>query len=529
MIQGKNFIGGKFTAEGSETFHAVAASDNRPLPETFVNATAREIDEAVGHAVRAMDEYKEKSPAETSGFLNAIGDEILALGDELINTMAAETGLPAARITSERGRTVNQLKLFAKLVEEGSWVQARIDLAQPDRQPLPKPDLRSMLIPIGPVVVFGASNFPLAYSTMGGDSASALAAGNPVIVKAHPSHPGTSDLIAQAVANAMKSCKMPAGVFALIHGQIEAGMQLVRHPDVKAVGFTGSLKAGRALFDAAAARPEPIPVFAEMGSINPVVILPSALESATDKISDGLSQSINLGVGQFCTNPGLIIALDDQRTKEFTGKLAEGISAAKPTSMLNKNISAAYAAGTKKMAQTAGVKVAARSSQKGDATKNQPEVFLFTVMGSTFIENKDLQEEVFGPASLVVLCKDLDELRAVVSSLGGQLTGTIYGTEEEVSRNRDIVDRLRAKVGRLLFGGFPTGVEVCDSMNHGGPYPATTDSRNTSVGTAAILRFARPICYQNYPQSLLPAALKNENVLGIQRLVDGARTTSSIT
>ncbi len=528
MIQGKNFIGGKFTAEGSQTYHAVSAADNKPLPDKYVRATEREINEAVRHAVRAFDEYKKKTPAQTSQFLNAIADEILALGDELIKIVGAEAGLPEARITSERGRTVNQLKLFAKLVEEGSWVQARIDVAQPDRQPLPKPDLRSMLIPIGPVVVFGASNFPLAYSTMGGDSASALAAGNPVIVKAHPSHPGTSDLTAQAVAKAIKRCEMPDGVFGLIHGQVEEGLHLVRHPDVKAVGFTGSLKAGRAIFDAAAARPEPIPVFAEMGSINPVVILPSALENDTDKIATGLSQSITLGVGQFCTNPGLIVALDDQQTRKFTSKLAEGISAAKPSSMLNKNISAAYDAGTEKLAQTPGVNVAARSSQKGDATKNQPESFLFTVKGSTFIENKNLHEEVFGPASLVVLCKDLDELRAVVSSLGGQLTGTIYGTEADVNKNRDIVERLQTKVGRLLFGGVPTGVEVCDSMNHGGPYPATTDARNTSVGTAAILRFARPICYQNYPQSLLPDSLKNKNILGIQRLVDGARTTASI-
>ncbi|MEK7768016.1 MAG: aldehyde dehydrogenase (NADP(+)), partial [bacterium] len=424
--------------------------------------------------------------------------------------------------------TIGQLRMFAQVVLEGSWLRARIDRAQPDRKPLPKPDLRSMLVPIGPVAVFGASNFPFAYSTAGGDTASALAAGCPVIVKAHPSHPRTSDLVASAVAAAARASGLPAGVFGHVQGGPDAGLALVRHPGVKGVGFTGSLRAGRALFDAAAARPEPIPVFAEMGSVNPVVLLPSALERDAAGLASALAQSATLGAGQFCTNPGLVLMVDGPPAKELVSALAGKIAAVPPASMLSPAIRASFATGAERMAAVPGVGIAARSASAGDAAKNESGATAFTVSGRDFLAHPDLREEVFGPSTLVILCADLAELRAVVASLPGQLTGSLHGSEDELSRHGDLVALLRERVGRLVFGGFPTGVEVCAAMQHGGPYPATTDSRFSSVGSGAILRWARPVSYQNCPPSLLPPELRNANPLGLLRLVDGAWSSSPI-
>jgi NADP-dependent aldehyde dehydrogenase len=383
-----------------------------------------------------------------------------------------------------------------------------------------------MLIPIGPVVVFAASNFPLAFSVAGGDTASALAAGNSVVVKAHPAHPGTSELVADAIARAAQACDVPAGVFSLIHGVAhEVGLTLVRHPVAKAVGFTGSLAAGRALFDAASARPEPIPVHAEMGSVNPVFVLPGALQERADKIADGLAGSVCLGAGQFCTNPGLVLGVADDRLKYFTDSVAQKISQAPPATMLYRGILHRYEQSTQALEAKKGIVLAARSSAPPDRSKTQAAAAVFKVDGSQFILDDRLYEEIFGPATLLVACKDSDELLAAATRLPGELTATIHGTEADLARFEKLVRILETKAGRLIFNGFPTGVEVCPSMQHGGPYPATTDVRFTSVGAQAIKRFARPVCFQNWPQAQLPPELQDSNPRKIWRLVDGTTTT----
>jgi NADP-dependent aldehyde dehydrogenase len=414
--------------------------------------------------------------------------------------------------------------MFAQLIREGSWVEARIDLAQPDRQPLPKPDIRRMLIPIGPVAVFGASNFPLAFSVAGGDTASALAAGCPVVVKAHPAHPGTSEMVARAIAVAAEKTGMPAGVFSMLHDRgHEVGTALVKHPLTKAVGFTGSLRGGRALFDAAASRPEPIPVYAEMGSTNPVFILPGALRERGEALAEGLKNSVTMGVGQFCTNPGLTIGLAGEDFSKFTAKLGALISEAPSGSMLYPGILTAYEQGVKQLGEIEGVQKV-QSNHTTELSRTEARAAMFTTEAGNFLEHRELGEEVFGPSTVVVSCGSKEELEKVASNLEGHLTATIHGTEADLVEFSWLVSILENKVGRLLFNGFPTGVEVCPSMHHGGPYPATTDPRSTSVGTAAISRFARPVSYQNFPQLALPVELQNKNECSIWRLVDNQFT-----
>jgi 2,5-dioxopentanoate dehydrogenase len=523
-LNGKNIIAGKTIEVGGKTFQAFAPASGKSIGPQFEGATADQVNQALEAAESAFHEYRRLSPEQRANFLEKIADEILALGDELIERVHLETGLLKDRLTGERGRTVNQLRMFADLIREGSWVDARIDRAIPDRQPLPKPDLRRMLIPIGPVVVFGASNFPLAFSVAGGDTASALAAGCPVVVKAHHAHPGTSEMVARAIVKAVAESEMPAGVFSLLYGAgHEVGIGLVKHPFTKAVGFTGSLRGGRALFDAAASRPDPIPVYAEMGSVNPVFILPGALRERAEAIAEGLKNSVTLGVGQFCTCPGLAVGLLDENFARFADKLGGLIADAQPGTMLYPGILEGYEAGVKRLGGLGGLQTT-QSRIDPDAAKTEARPTVFSTNGRTFMRHHELSEEVFGPATVVVGCDSRQEMEQIARGLEGHLTATIHGTAEDL-RNYDwLVSILENKAGRLIFNGYPTGVEVCASMHHGGPYPAMTDSRATSVGTAAIYRFARPVCYQNFPQEALPVELRDVNQRGVWRLVDNQLT-----
>jgi alpha-ketoglutaric semialdehyde dehydrogenase len=483
-------------------------------------------DSYLSAAEEAFQTYRKTSGRDRATFLRTIATELENLGDVLIETASRESRLPVARITGERGRTVSQLRMFADLLDEGSWVDAHIDTALPDRTPIPKPDIRKMLIPLGPVVVFGASNFPLAFSTAGGDTASALAAGCSVIVKAHPAHPDTSTLVAQAISRAVGTSGLPAATFQHAVGDIPLGQALVAHPLTRAIGFTGSLHAGKSLFDIASRRKEPIPVFAEMGSVNPTVILPEALRYNARSIATTMAGSITLGVGQFCTNPGLLLAIDTPDLDAFIGTLSKSISEVAPTPMLTEGIAGHYNRNLSKLIDAQGVEIVATAS-----TEMQPNLGTATVAkvsAAHFMTNPALAEEVFGPFSLLVTCRDQDELLMAIDSLSGQLTASIWASETELTQQPKLFEALMARVGRLIINGAPTGVEVCPSMHHGGPFPATTDSRSTSVGTDAIKRFVRPLAFQNVPQSMLPAELHGHNPLGILRLVNGSYTREPI-
>ncbi len=487
----------------------------------YFEATIAEIDAAVEKADRAFQEYRNKSGIEKAILLETIAEEITALGDELIDRCCRETGLPEARISGERGRTVSQLNLFAQLLREGSWVDTRIDTAIPERAPVPKPDLRSLQKPLGAVGIFGASNFPLAFSVAGGDTVSALAAGCTVVVKAHPAHPGTCEMIAAAITKALAKTNMPDGVFSMVQGlSVEVGMALVKHPLIKAIGFTGSFKGGKALFDAAVRRAVPIPVYAEMGSTNPVFILPGALFENGENIAQGLAGSVTLGVGQFCTNPGLVLIQESEKSASFLQKFANRISQINAGVMLTSAIDRAYRSSLAKLAELEEIETLAGGAHENIA--NGAAACVLKTNAAYFLSNKVLEEEIFGPSTLVVSADGKADLLKIARNLGGHLTATIFGTEKDLKDHEELLSILEQKVGRLIVNGFPTGVEVCDSMVHGGMFPATTDSRTTSVGTAAITRFTRPVCYQNFPDFLLPDELKNDNPLGIWRKIDGA-------
>ena len=519
-ISGEHIIASTFTSSKNHAFQAMNPVSGETLPTEFHEASEAEINQAAERAEEAFQVYRKKSGKEKAKFLDKIGEEIMALGDELLTRCEQETGLPPGRLQGERGRTVNQLNLFAQLLRDGTWVDARIDQAQPDREPLPKPDIRQMHIALGPVGIFGASNFPLAFSVAGGDTASALAAGCSIVVKGHPAHPGTCELVGRAITKAVEATGMPKGVFSLVQGTtIEVGQALVKHPLIKAVGFTGSFRGGKALFDAANQRPEPIPVYAEMGSINPVFVLPGALKERSEQIAEGLVGSVTLGVGQFCTNPGLVASIASDDTENLLTKTREGIAASETGAMLTGRISEAYHEGADRMKQTSGVEALGQGKSADVAAPSHPYVFRSTVQN--FAEQKNLSEEVFGPSTLHVSAQSKEELMILAQQLEGHLTATLHATDDDLREYANLVAILERKVGRLLINGFPTGVEVCHSMVHGGPYPATTDARTTSVGTLAIKRFSRPVCYQNFPQFALPDELKNDNPLGIWRLVDG--------
>lgn len=481
----------------------------------YRDATADEIDAAARAAAAAAQAFAGLAPEARARFLETVADEIIALGDRLIQTAHRETGLPVARLEGERSRTTGQLRLFAAVVREGSWVDARIDPALPDRKPLPRPDLRRMLRPIGPVAVFGASNFPLAFSVAGGDTASALAAGNPVVVKAHPAHPGTSDLVASALRSAVQKAGLPAGVFGMVHGASpEVSLALVRHEAIQAVGFTGSTRAGRALCDAAAARPRPIPVFAEMSSINPLVVLPGALRERRDAIAEGLASSCTLGVGQFCTKPGLVLGLASPEWDAFARSVADRARAITPGVMLHAGIQQSFDRAVREL--------------KGVEWLTDAGARVARVSAADFARQPHLAHEIFGPYTLLVTASSRGELLQLLGALEGQLTATLHGTDDDLAAAQDLVDVLGRVAGRIVFNGYPTGVEVSHAIHHGGPYPASSDVRFTSVGTAAIFRFARPVCYQACPPALLPPELRDENPLGISRLIDGRATRDPI-
>ena len=523
MITGKNYIGSLQLAKGNNTYKTFNPQLNKENVSVFTEATSEEINEAVVLASEAFKIFRIVSGAKKAAFLNTIADEILALDDLLIQTYCSETGLPEGRAKGERGRTIGQLRAFANLVSEGSWVEATIDTADPNREPMPKPDLRKMLVPLGPVVVFGASNFPLAYSTAGGDTAAALAAGCPVIVKSHPMHAGTGELVASAIIKAAKKTDMPNGVFSNLNSSgIEVGTQLVKHEGVKAVGFTGSIKGGRALYDLAAEREEPIPVFAEMGSVNPVVILPKALKNRAEAIAKTYASSITLGTGQFCTNPGLLFGIKSDSLTYFITSLSEEIIKIDPSCMLHPNIIGTYERNKEKAISQPKLEVVANYSK--DTQENYAKQTLTTVEGSVFLKNPTLHQEVFGPYSIVVQCDNMAQLETIISKLEGQLTATLISDDEEASKYETLISALQNRVGRLIFNGVPTGVEVCNAMVHGGPYPASTDSRFTAVGVNSIKRWVRPFSFQDWPNTLLPNELKNENPLDISRLVNNTQT-----
>lgn len=527
MITGKNYIGNKLSSNGNKTYKTFNPVLNTENGHVFTEANSEEIDEAINLATDAFQTYRAISGNKKAIFLNACADEILALDEDLIQMYCSETGLPEGRAIGERGRTVMQLRMFADLVKEGSWVEATIDTAQPERQPIPKSDIRKMMIPLGPVVVFGASNFPLAYSTAGGDTAAALAAGCPVIVKSHPMHAGTGELVASAIIKAADKTGMPNGVFSNLNSLgIDIGTQLVNHSGVKAVGFTGSISGGRALYDLAAQREEPIPVFAEMGSINPVVILPEALKNRSESLAKTYASSITLGTGQFCTNPGLLLGIKGDALTKFIEKLSNNILKIDPSSMLHPNIAGAFKSNKQRAVSQSDIEVVAE--YVGDVKENYARQTVTTVSGKTFLSNPTLHQEVFGPYSILVECESANELHDIITKLEGQLTGTILAEAEEISKYSNVVSALQNRVGRLIYNGVPTGVEVCPSMTHGGPYPASTDSRFTAVGINSIKRWVRPFSYQDWPNNSLPNELKNENPLGISRLVNGKLTVAKL-
>jgi NADP-dependent aldehyde dehydrogenase len=529
-LHGNNFVGDQLSPGSGEMFYAMNPAGGSRLEPGFHAAGEKEVNGAMDLAQAAFASYRQTTNEQRAIFLERIADEIMALGDALILRAREETGLGEARLVGERARTVNQFKMFAGLMREGSWVDARIDTAIPDRQPVPKVDLRWMLIPIGPVVVFGSSNFPFAYSVAGGDTASALAVGCPVVVKAHERHPGTSELIAMAVRRAVAACNLPAGVFSMLQGLGKTvGIALVKHPAAKAVGFTGSRTAGRALFDAASARPGPIPVFAEMSSLNPVFILPGALKERGAQIAEGLKNSVTLGAGQFCTKPGLVFGFQDAAFDQFQASLAQLLETVAPTTMLHNGICESYHKGLARVSGIEGVKFFGHSKQNPDPAQTQAEAVLACTDVKNFRKNPGLAEEIFGPFSITIAAQTISELEDVATHLEGQLTASVHGTPDDLNNAKKLLQILEQKAGRLILNGFPTGVEVCPSMNHGGPYPATTDVRFTSVGTAAIKRFIRPISYQNYPEPLLPAALRNSNPSGLMRLVNGKLSKDAVT
>ncbi len=499
-------------------FHGIEAASGNALEGTFANNTIEDVDLAVKAAKEAFATYSNTSAKERANFLNTIATEIEARRDAIVARAMLETGLPEARLIGETGRTTGQIRMFANMLEEGSWVRAVIDTADPQRQPLPKPDIRLTTVPTGPVAVFGASNFPLAFSTAGGDTASALAAGCPVIVKGHGSHPGTAILVAEAINAAIKICAMPLGTFSIISSSIShIGADLVKHPLIKAVGFTGSVGGGRALFDLCKARLEPIPFYGELGSTNPVFLLPDALNNRLDSIASGFVGSLNMGCGQFCTNPGLLVALKGADLDSLLAKVTQQLSTVDPQTMLSPSIANAYRANAESRTSIDGVDVIARGAAASDL---QAESMIAKVSAQAWLQHNELEHEVFGPFSLVIECDDFSQMQAVIERMHGHLTATIHAESSDDESTATLLSMLRDKVGRILMNSWPTGVEVCQAMQHGGPYPAATFSP-TSVGGRAIDRWVRPVAYQDVADNLLPDELKKDNPLRILRLIDG--------
>jgi len=525
---GLHLIAGEWTRANAPTFSSIDPRTKAAGATVFAEASADEIDRAVEAAAAAFAETRHYPAEKRAHFLETVAAEIEALGDELLHTCDAETGLGLPRLTGERGRTTGQLRAFAAHIRDGSYVEAIIDTALPERQPAARPDIRRMLIPMGPVAVFPPNNFPLAFSVAGGDTASAFAAGCPVIVKGHPSHPATSELVAGAITRAIDTCGLPAGLFSLLQGASSAvGQALVKHPKLAAVGFTGSLRGGRAIFDTAAARPKPIPVYAEMGSVNPVVILPDAVATRGEALAQTIAGSVTLGSGQFCTNPGLILMLDSGESSAFVRSVAEAMAAQTPGVLLNAGVEASL---DQQVSRTLN-KAAVTLVTGGAVAHSEGFCYANTVMQTTaaaFLDDPGLTDEHFGPVTLFVMCESLAQIESIIARLDGNLTATVHASDAELATAGALFDALREICGRLILNGVPTGVEVVHAMVHGGPYPATTMPNSTSVGMTAIQRFLRPVAYQNMPDALLPDALKNSNPLGIWRIVDNVHTRDAI-
>lgn len=529
-LHGKSLILGTQKEKGGEPYSGKNPRDGSRLEPTFFSALVEDVDAAMEAAEMAFMEFSCLSAERRAELLEEVARELEENCDGLIERAHEETALPVNRLLSERSRTCNQLRLFAAEIREGTWVNARIDGALPDRNPVPRPDLRRMLIPIGPVVVFGASNFPLAFSVAGGDVASALAVGCPVIVKAHEAHPGTSEIVAMAIIRAIARCNLPQGIFALLHGEGKTiGSALVKHPLAAAVAFTGSHGAGRAIFDAAASRAVPIPVFAEMASINPLFILTGALKTRSAEIARELVNSVTLGAGQFCTKPGIIFVVQSEGVEDFISSMAGEMKKVPSSFALHHGIASAYYAGIDKLLSIDGVYKVMEGPRQEDPRAAGLSAILLRTNGSVFEHDQGLlQQEIFGPVCLVVLVESMEEMHRLARCLEGQLTATIHRSEEDGCAARELTGILIRKAGRLIQNSYPTGVEVSPAMTHGGPYPASTDSRHTSVGTASMFRFVRPVTFQNYPPDELPAELCDSNPRGIQRLVNGSYTREGL-
>ncbi len=521
-LSGRSLIGFREGAGSGDPLYAHDPTTGQQLQPGFIPSTAEEVDGAVKLAADAFKTYSRTSGRERGAFLRKIADMIESITGDIVGRAAQETALPVARLQGEAARTCHQLRLFAQVAEEGSWVNARIDHADPERKPMPKPDIRSLMRPLGPVVVFGASNFPLAFSVAGGDTASALAGGNTVIVKAHAAHPGTSELVGRALQESVRECDLPEGVFSLLFGHgSQIGTALMKHPLVRAGGFTGSRTAGRILMDVAASRPEPIPFYAEMSSTNPVFILPGALRERAENIASGLHASFTLGAGQFCTKPGMVFLGKGPDAQKFAGKLSELVAGSARFHLLTEAIHSSYDSAIAKRKSDPSVTVLAEKQHSG-ATGFCAHSAVFETDVEAFL-GSDLEVEIFGPTTLLVHHSSREQILEIARSLEGHLTATIHGTEQDLRDFADLIAILETKVGRLIFNGFPTGVEVTHAMVHGGPYPSTSDGRSTSVGTQAIFRFTRLVCYQGFPDNALPDELKEANPLGIWRLVDGSQ------
>ena len=527
MITGKNLIGNNISGENNNAFSVSLKTNDEEKQYSFYEATPSEIAMAVELAAKAFQTYRNETGETKATLLDTIATAIGEAKDSLVAVAMQETALPQPRLDGEVMRTVNQLKMFAALLREGSWVKAVIDTALPDRKPLPKPDIRQMQVALGPVAVFGASNFPFAFSVGGGDTASALAAGCPVVCKAHPAHPATSEMVAQIIVDAVKKCNLPEGTFSMIQGRSnECSIQLITHPLISAVAFTGSFGGGKALFDAAAARPVPIPVYAEMGSVNPVFILPEIMQEQAASLGEKLAASNLMSVGQFCTNPGLIFSVKGAQTEQFLTSFANTIEQSAPGTMLTENICINYHKGTGNLSGKTSLTL--RSSGKEGANGRTAQAKMFQTTAKDFLTNKDFSHEVFGPSSIHIIADSLDELKDIAASLDGQLTASIWANEKDADAAKGFMQALELKAGRVIYNNVPTGVEVTHAMIHGGPYPATTDSRTTSVGTGAIYRFTRPVAYQGFPPAMLPDALADENRLNIFRLINGEVTKANM-
>ncbi|MGY2033425.1 aldehyde dehydrogenase (NADP(+)) [Nocardia gipuzkoensis] len=521
-LTGANLVGAADVPGADAPFHATNPATGAELAPVYREADAATVARAAELAAAAFEGYRRTGFEQRATFLDSIAREIEALGDALVDRVITETGLPEARVRGEIARTTGQLRLFAGVVREGSWTGARWDRPDPARSPLPKPDLRQRRIPLGPVAVFAASNFPLAFSVAGGDTASALAAGSPVVVKAHPAHPGTAELVGRAVRAAVREHDLPEGTFSLIHGGVDTGSALVRDPHIRAVGFTGSRRGGLALVAAAAARPVPIPVFAEMSSVNPVFVLPGASAERGAQLGAEFVASLTTGVGQLCTSPGLVFLADGPGADDFVDSASAQIAAAPGAPMLNPGIAAAFAAGARRLAATDAVRTVATGTAAAAACTGVPQLFVTT--GERFLADRELQEEVFGPASIIVRVAGAEQFATLVDELDGQLTATVHAAPADRELALTLLGKLELIAGRVLFDGWPTGVEVGHAVVHGGPFPATSAPSTTSVGSRAIERFLRPVAYQNVPDDLLADEIRADNPLGIWRRVDGAIT-----